>query len=325
MDLVSFALVIAKLIALTLIVYGGYLLSIIVIIPYQKRKFYSKFKNVCMSKKFLPPMHDMGEMTQKYNQNKHKWSFYIDYIEKGKDIHLSHFGYKRIFDLMSQKAFEDFDNQIPSKIDKYTDLQELSFGKTFFGALQHSPTNKDWEKRRAIFTKAIGLNFSSRYISLMLENCKNMMDTWDVGTKIDLIPEMYKLTLIVISSILLGRDFDEKIRMMKYTHQNGEVEEMTLYKFFPLLGKDLMAALEMPLNLLFPSLIRNNIGNVNKTNMKNIQEWRATFMDFLAVTTDEESCYKQILREHPEYDMDDLFNDLQGMLFDGYETLAETF
>mmetsp|Transcript_29469 Transcript_29469/g.29089 ORF Transcript_29469/g.29089 Transcript_29469/m.29089 type:complete len:326 (-) Transcript_29469:616-1593(-) len=325
MDFTAVAILIVKLVTLSVVIYAGYILSIVVIIPYQKRKYYSQFKNVCVSKNFNPPMHDLSLMEEKHKQNKHKWSFYLDYIEEGKDIHLSHFGYKRIFDLMSQRAFEDFDNQIPSKIDKFTDLQELSFAKTFFGALQHSPTNKDWEKRRAVFTKAIGLNFSSRYISLMIENCKKMMDTWDEGTEIDFIPEMYKLTLIVISSILLGRDFDEKIRMMNYTHLNGEVEVITLYKFFPQLGKDLMAALEMPLNLLFPTLIRNNIGNVNKTNMKNIQEWRATFHDFLAVTTDEESCYKVILRDHPEYNKEDLFNDLQGFLFDGYETLAETF
>jgi cytochrome P450 len=305
--------------------YLGYLAAITVVIPYRKRKFYSQFKNVCMSEKFNPPMHELDLMGDKYKQNKHKWSYYLDYVDQGKDIHLSHFGYKRIFDLMSDRAFEDFDKNIPEKIDKYTDLQELSFAKTFFGAVMHLPTNKDWERRRAVFSKAIGLNFSSRYITLMLEHAKKLMDKWEPGTKLNFIPAMYKLTLTVISSILIGKDFDEKMRLMTYTYLDGTQESMDIYSFFPKLGKDLMAALEMPINLLFPTLIRNNIGNVNKTNMKNIQEFRQAFKDFLNVTEDENSCYKLIKREFPDYDDEDLFNDLQGFLFDGYETLADTF
>lgn len=269
-------------------------------------------------------MHEMNLMNDKFKQNKYKWSFYLDYVEKGKDIHLSHFGYMRIFDLMTARAFDDFDKNIPDNIDKFTDLQELSFAKTFFGAVMHMPTNKDWQTRRAAFTKVIGLNFSSRYISLMLEHAKILMDRWEAGTKLDFIPTMYKLTLTVISSILLGNDFDEKMRIMTYTHLDGTQEQMDIYKFFPRLGKDLMAALEMPINLLFPFLIRKNIGNVNKTNMKNITEFRNTFQDFLDITTDENSCFKIIKRDFPDYNDADLFNDLQGFLFDGYETLADT-
>jgi len=325
MDLTVAGIFIFKLLLIAAIAYACYIFSIVVIIPSRKRKFYSQFKNVCMSEKFNPPMHELDLMGEKFKMNRHKFSYYLDYVDQGKDIHLSHFGYKRIFDLMSAKAFEDFDENIPSKIDKYTDLQELSFAKTFFGAVMHSPTNKDWEMRRSVFTKAIGLNFSSRYINLMLEHAKKLMDKWDVGTEVDFIPAMYKMTLTVISSILIGKDFDEKMRIMNYTNLDGTITKMDIYKFFPQLGKDLMAALEMPMNLLFPTLVRNNIGHVNKTNMKNIQEFRQTFQDFLDITTDEDSCYKMILRDYPDYKYEDLFNDLQGFLFDGYETLADTF
>ena len=209
MELVAFVLSLIKIVAVIFVLYVIYIFSIVVIIPYQKRRYYSQFDNVCMSKKFTPPMHDLNDMAEKFNQNKHKFSYYLDFVDEGKDIHLSHFGYKRIFDLMSKKAFEDFEVNIPSKIDKFTDLQELSFAKTFFSALQHLPTNKNWERRRGILTKAMGLNFSSRYIKLMLEHCKILMDQWDEGTELDFIPTMYKLTLTVISSILLGRDFDK--------------------------------------------------------------------------------------------------------------------
>mmetsp|Transcript_19063 Transcript_19063/g.16897 ORF Transcript_19063/g.16897 Transcript_19063/m.16897 type:complete len:326 (+) Transcript_19063:12-989(+) len=325
MEITAIAIILLKLLVFTVVGYALYIFSILVVIPYRKRKYYSQFNNVCMSKKFNPPMHELDLMNEKYKQNKHKWSYYIDYIEEGKDIHISHFGYQRIFDLMSARAFKDFDTNIPSNIDKYPDLQELSFAKTFFGAVMHSPTNKDWEMRRSVFTKAIGLNFSSRYINLMLEHAKTLMDQWEVGTEVDFLPTMYKMTLTVISSILLGKDFDEKIRMMTYTHTDGTSEQMDVYVFFPKLGKDLMAALEMPINLLFPTLIRNNIGKINSTNMKNIQEFRSAFQDFLDITTDEDSCYKMILRDYPQYNYKDLFNDLQGFLFDGYETLADTF
>ena len=278
-----------------------------------------------MSDKLNPPMHDLAIMEDLHKQNKYKWSIYLDYADKGKDIHLCHFGYKRIFDLLSSDALDDFDKQIPSKIDKYTDIQELSFAKTFFGAVMHLPTNSAWKTRRAAFSKAIGLNFSSRYISLMLEHAKILMDKWKEGDTIDFIPAINKLTLTVISSILMGKDFDEKMRVMKYTHLDGTEEIIDIYAFFPRLGKDLMAAIQMPFNLLFPFLIRNNLTHVNKVNYKNIVEFRQALKDFLKATTDEESCYKQILRDIPDYDFEDLFNDLQGFLFDGYETLSDCF
>lgn len=270
-------------------------------------------------------MHELSLMEALYKENKYKWDFYLDKAYKGKDIYLSHFGYKRIFNLMSAEAFEDFDKNIPSKIDKYTDLQELSFAKTFFGAVMHSATNADWKKRRTVFNKAIGLNYSSRYIKLMLNHAKKVFDTWNVGDSKNFIPLINKFTLSVISQILIGKDFDEKMKTMKYTNQDGTVNEMDFYQFFPKLGKDLMAALEMPLNLCFPFLIRNNIGKVNKINYNNICEFRQTLKNFLNETTDEESCYKMIMREHPDYPYEDLFNDLQGYLFDGYETLSDTF
>ena len=187
----------------------------------------------------------------------------------------------------------------------------------------HQPTNENWKTRRGAFTKAIGLNFASRYISLMLEHAKILMDQWKVGDEFNFIPIIYKLTLRVISCILLGKDFDEKMKQMVYTNYDGTTETYDFYTFFPRLGKDLMATAQKPLNLLFPTLIRNNIMHENKVNYKNILAFRQALKDFLSVTSDTESCYRQIQREYPEYNSEDLFNDLQGFLFDGYETLSD--
>jgi len=325
MDLLPLFLTSAKLLGVSILAYIGYLVYILIILPYQKRKFYSKYNNVCMNPDFKPPMYDMSVLESLHDQNKYKWGIYLEYADKGKDIHITQFGYKTIFDLMSADAFDDFDKQIPEKIDKYTDLQELSFGKTFFGAVMHQPTNKSWHKRKTAFTKGIGLNFSSRYISLMLEHSKICMDKWNVGDKIDFIPEINNLTLGVIASILMGKDFNEKMKPINYTHLDGREEVIDFYTIFPRLGKDLMAAMQIPYNLLFPTLIRNNILHVNKVNYKNILAFRQALKDFLKASTDEESCYKQILKDNPDYDSEELFNDLQGFLFDGYETLSDTF
>ena len=290
-----------------------------------QRRYYSKFPNVCMGKKFNPPLHDFGEMEELERQGKYKWNFYLEFVDKEKDIHLCHLGFKRIFDLLSIKAFEEFNVLWPDKIDKFTDLQEISFAKTFYGAVNHQPSNSGWKRRREIFTKAIGLNYSSRYISLIVENAKTQMDKWKEGSTINLIESINKITLTVISSIILGRDFDEKMKLMKYTNLDGSEEMLDFYSFFPRLSNSLIRAVQIPINLLFPFLIKSNLTRINKINFKNILAFRQGLKDFLCVTTDFESWYKQILSEHPEYNYEDLFKDLQGFLFDGYETMSKCF
>ena len=197
----------------------------------------------------------------------------------------------------------------PEKIDKFTDIQELSFAKTFFGAIMHMPTNASWKFRKTTFTKTIGLNFASRYISLMLKYGKIMCDQWKVGDKVEFIPHINRFTLNVIASIILGNDFEEKFRKLNYTHKDGRIELIDVYKFFPILGKDLVLAIQMPMNLLFPTLIRNNIGHVNRINNLNCLEFRKALREFLEVTTDPDSCYSQIIRDEPRYKREDLFLD----------------
>jgi len=227
--------------------------------------------------------------------------------------------------LLSPRAFDDFDRYSPDKIDKFTDIQELSFAKTFFGAVMHMPTNAAWKFRKSTFTKAIGLNFSSRYIAQMLKHGKILFDQWKEGDQHNFIPAINKLTLTVISSILMGKDFDEKMRKLTYTSLDGTTKIVDIYYFFPILGRDLMDALQKPINLLFPVLIRKNLGKINKVNYANICEFRQALKDFLFASTDSDSCYAQIKRDYPEYSFEDLFNDLMGFLFDGYETLSECF
>ena len=276
-----------------------------------------------MNNKFNPPAYDLDDMNDDVAKKKHFFNIYLKYADKGKDIHITQMGYKTIFDLMSSRAFKDFDNLSPEYIDKYTDLQKYSFAKTFFGAVMHLPTNSAWKYRKTTFTKTIGLNFSRRYISTMLSNAKKLFDEWKEGDTHNFIPIINRFTLKVISSIILGNDFDEKFRKMKYKHHDGSVETLDVYQLFPILGKDLMKTMQRPINALFPVLIDYNIGSDNKINSENIKEFRSALKDFLDNTTDQESSYAQIKNECPEYSYEDLFNDLMGWLFDGYETLSE--
>lgn len=213
-----------------------------------------------MSESFNPPTHDVDRMNRDQANSKHFFSMFINYADKGKDIYMTQMGYKTIFDLLSSKALQDFDKYSPDKIDKFTDIQKLTFAKTFYGAMQHSPTNEDWKNRRAAFTKSLGLNYSSRFINLMLKHAKDTFDKWEEGEEKNFIPIINNFTLSFMCSIILGSDFDEKFGMLNYTHQDGRVERCDLYTFFPILGKDLIKAMMKPYNLIFPTLVEYNIG-----------------------------------------------------------------
>ena len=132
MEVVETIMGLFKVWGLVLLCYIFYVIYIIIISPLLNRRYYSKFNNVCMSSQFNPPKFDLGHMDKLHEQNKYRWSVYLEFADKRKDIHLCYFGYKKIFDLLSSKAFDDFDKLSPDKIDKFTDIQELSFAKTFF-------------------------------------------------------------------------------------------------------------------------------------------------------------------------------------------------
>jgi len=60
-----------------------------------------------------------------------------------------------------------------------------------------------------------------------------------------------------------------------------------------------MHAMLHPINLLFPFIVKYNIGKVNRTNTKNSDEFVKVVKTFVENSSDDQSIYNRIIKEEP--------------------------
>ena len=56
-------------------------------------------------------------------------------------------------------------------------------------------------KRRQVFVKAVGISYSSRFIPIILDECKSCIDEMEVGSEVDMSEYASKLAFNIICRI----------------------------------------------------------------------------------------------------------------------------
>ena len=88
-------------------------------------------------------------------------------------------------------------------------------------------------KRRDTFLKEIGVNFSSRFIPMMIETAAERSKKWQKGKTYDLLSEMTDITFTIISEILFGKSVLWEIENSKYEDPNtGEISYLPFNVIF---------------------------------------------------------------------------------------------
>lgn len=98
---------------------------------------------------------------------------------------------------------------------------------------------------------------------------------------------------------------------------------MDFYTFLPTLMKDLKNSEHLPLNVVFPSLFTYGYLYPNNIDMKNCIELRTKMRAFLENLDDKESMYRILIDEYG-YKIDEIFDDLIGLLHASHQTSHHT-
>lgn len=76
----------------------------------------------------------------------------------------------------------------------------------------------------------------------------------------------------------------------------------------------------VPYNVIFPWLVKYDVGKLNSTNTKNGDDFIRVIKNFLETTKDKDSVYYKVLREASELDKQEVFSDVMSFMFGGHET-----
>ena len=217
-----------------------YLLDKYIVQPLKIRLKYSKYKNVYINEKFSP-IHGERYLVKKWEREE-KYRFWhlmqVAMDNPGWDIRIIFSGPKPLFLIYSAKAWEEFHRLIPMKIDRHANHLK-HFGRITEGGIEQIRSTKFWKIRRDKIMKVVGVNFSTKFLPLMIESFDKISSTWKVNQWIDLANEMQKITFDIISKILFGNDITEKEILLSYTESDGQKTLINLCEYFSKLISDL--------------------------------------------------------------------------------------
>jgi cytochrome P450 len=121
----------------------------------------------------------------------------------------------------------------------------------------------EWNSRRSNFIRALGINYASRHIPIILKQCEKTLKSFSKG-RVNMSKAASKLTYTIISSILFGEDFKTEIdKTPYYDTKLKQVLMLGSHSSIARLSEDSAASATNPLNLIFPFLFDFNIGANN--------------------------------------------------------------
>ena len=313
-------------IALCIAAVVTYLTVVLVINPYRKRMYYSKYQDVSMTDKFYPLTGDFTVISR-------------DYIEKGR--YLGH--YLRDFALMknppkmsliqwakhSQISVNDpellteLDKRVPSFLDREP-IDNSGFGRVGgTGGIGQIPSNESWKERRETFMKVIGINYASRYIPTFVKYLKFNLDKIKPGIIADVSQLANTISFEIILAIIFGNDIEEKLDHCNYEDNQGNVKRMKLFDCVMSITNDCNSAAAKVMNVLFPEFVDYDIGTQNARNTRNSNEVVRVLKKFINESEDQTSVYHTVTNKLG-IDGRYTFQDSMSLLFGGHETTSKT-
>ena len=186
-------------------------------------------------------------------------------------------------------------------------------------ALNHS--NEDWDERRKTIMKTIGINYSSKFIPLMIQT----VDKWLVGVKknesINISTEMQKITFNIMSIIMFGSDIENMEPVLYQSPLDGSRKHLSFEEFFFALSKDIFDTYLSVKGRLFPILIKLNLIEPYKSNLINKESFFKALGEFLSKSKDSDSVYRQV-KDSGRFEQADIVVDMIGLLFAGFDTTS---
>ena len=220
----------------------------------------------------------------------------------------------------SLRAIDEFNKLIPEKIDRHdhTGMQIVNIAPNSFGLMSSTP---NWNERRKLATKTIGINFASKYIPMMVQT----VDEWSKNIKteenLDLTIELKRITFKIITKILFGRDINKMEKCQYYSPHDGSISSLDFEDAYFRYSKDIFDTHFSALSKLIPFLATIKITEPFKSNERNKVSIYSALRNFLDMSEDEHSVYKQLLNSG-ELSKEEIFCDTVLLLFAGFDTTS---
>ena len=248
---------------------------------------YQRYHNVTMTPKFVPLLGDSAVVLKYKNENKY---MFWEHIQNGVDhpecdIKFGLRGSDIRFYITSSEAVKQFINCIPTNADRGTE-QNRFFGKLAPLAFGSLTSTQNWKDRRNAITSCIGLNYTSKYIPLMISSLETTISSWKPNQWLDFNEELSSATFNIVSTIFFGMDMDSKIEKVTYTELNDSQIQLPFKEFFIKLVEDIVKSSMNPLSTFFPFVIEYNLCKPYTTIEKNCVELRAVLKRFLDRSSD---------------------------------------
>ena len=183
-------------------------------------------------------------------------------------------------------SINELNKMIPEKIDS-SESSHAVLGKIVPKSLGVLPSNKNWDERRKLATKTVGIGFASKYIPLMIQTVDNWAKNVKIGEKIDFTLELNRITFNIITKILFGRDID---KMEKWEYTSPHDGSVTLLNFddayFKYINDEFYANFSI-VPRAFPFLKKLKITEPFKSNHKNNKSIYSAIAKFLDMSEDD--------------------------------------
>ena len=135
-----------------------------------------------MNPKFHPLLGDFIEMRNEYeNKDRFIAHYFRDVAMKGfPHVYFNSGRFDQLW-ISDPKAMAEFSLLVPSHFDRKA-IDNSGFGRIGgTGGVSQVPTGEQWKLRRTSFLKSIGLNYASRFLPIIIDECKRCFDKWEVG------------------------------------------------------------------------------------------------------------------------------------------------
>jgi cytochrome P450 len=308
--------------------YGGYAfialliyaLWIIVIIPIHFRWRYSGYTNVYIKRRFVPFLGDFYPHVTDSMAGKAHYHHRKEMSKEMKkyDLKVSIEGTEPVIYIQSEKALKEFLAMQPSKIDRCNGVK--SAFKLLQGSFLVEKSTKSIMHRRKTLTNLFGLNHSSKYLGLIIENAHMVLDKVERNVEVNMMPKLGKITFSIMAKILYGDDTEEVLnRPVQYENAKGVIEEISFDDLYYKVTYDLIMEFFHPIAILFPILDQKLLCNPFKRNYNNLITMKNTMRTLIAESKDKNSVLS-ILKGMNEFSEEDIFNDLILFMAAGTET-----
>lgn len=215
---------------------------------------------------------------------------------------------------------------MPHTIDKDQSV-ELIRGSVFgfSHTLLDLQTNEEMKARRKAIVGEMGLNKTSQYYQLMLDEVQSNFQEWTKGKRVNVGLEAKNILFSIMMKILFGSDWAQKIKAHTKTEANGETKEQGFQEGFITIFFDCIGMAMKPINSFFPFLLDNGIGGDNKRHLQNCKTLFDSLRDFTKESDDENSILRRVMSKETEgVKEEDVFQDLIIFLMASFESIAHT-